>query len=205
MRSEWLQKDGSLHELATLVVKAVHAHGGDDNAARRILKDPVLLAEIAKKVVGPIWEIVGKRYPLEVDWMSLLGQFVGDMSGKGLRLDSGSFNNTGVTQPRYEDEKPLVPYDLCLVHYEEPVSPDAVMEAHTVAGFRDLCTFLCDVPIPPGTDILALGSSRTYETGARRTFVHGRVTLFDQHREVVWINGLYHYDPQYFFLVRIPR
>ena len=141
-------------------------------------------------------------YPLHVDWKSDLPTFIEVM--RRVIPSPDAFVNDGIKQPRFQDAEPVYPYDLKLIHFEQPISPDAIMRDCDVASFRDICTFVAKVDLPQNVEMLALGSYRSYiGSGPARMFV--KADTFTDKIHLGWTPGLYQFDPNYFFLTRVPK
>lgn len=197
---------GRFLEIHKKLIERTISLGGDHEGAsvRKLLSDPALLDEVAKKIVGPIWELVGKTFELNVDWDSSLSNLMArangsvNITGTLFEVDGKPYFNDYVSQGRYR---------YTLVHFENPITFDEVASRFGVAGFRELCAFFSfyfaaspslvvyalDSKIPPHEDCCG-----GYVCGARPQ-VEGKAHITYSTR-----TGKEKFNCSSFFLVRVP-
>lgn len=135
----------ALQGLLDRIILATVASGGQPEWVLRILDDPETARAIGRALVGPVWDMVGQPFDLEVNWdyssyelrkriqetPNLLMQpwlFVDREEKKGFR-----FIDPPASQPK--------PCRYTLMHYEEIVEAKDVLKEQEPAGFRELYAF----------------------------------------------------------------
>ena len=135
----------ALQGLIDRIVLATVACGGQPEWVMRILDDPEIARAVGRVLVGPVWDMVGQTFDLEVNW---------DYSSYELRKRIQEAHKVRM-QPwlfvdreekkgfRFVDPAPSLPTPCryTLVHYEEIVEAKDVLKEHQPAGFRELYAF----------------------------------------------------------------
>ena len=201
LKSSLASEGGVLWEIAKRLAEEVINHGGTDADTRHINANPNLIKKMAKLVVGPVWDLVGKPITLDVDYDTSIGEFCDKAKSSGVILGAELFTHDNPGIPLFFDSPHCRPYkELKLVHFEGDVDADHVRSMYLTAGIRELYTYMQTVKIPHGTLIVAIGSP----LHGRFDEVKGKYPeayIGSSTREIHTTNGKT-IDPRRFLLVR---
>lgn len=203
MSSELISAAGTVFEITKKLVEETMRHGGREQDVRRILNDPTLATALAKKIVGPIWALVGKEVAIDVDvdWET---KFIAFCDRQKLSFSPG-LSIRDITN--FLDIRPTKECRYTLQHFERPMQWKELWHAAEHAGFRELCTYLQAVKLPMGIRIGALQSRWKTRNGAMHpkgyppTFITAE-TCKDHRTHVAWTRQET-YGTNWFYLVRV--
>ncbi|PIT90451.1 MAG: hypothetical protein COU22_02135 [Candidatus Komeilibacteria bacterium CG10_big_fil_rev_8_21_14_0_10_41_13] len=221
---DFVSASGKIHEVLKALQNYVADHGGNPKHVARLLNPQDLKKlgpEIAKVLVGDIWNFVGKEnaVDLEIDWTIPVDELP-DLF-PDIRLDNAIHTAQLVdgTGCLFTDKQPLYQCSYALFCNDEMTNLRTLLNHFYLpgghAGYRELLYFVNQPQLASWTGfprhrVLALGSIGKYnKQKPKRSFPrlehnnhNGNIERFIEARDL--ISGAL-FAPGTFFLVRIPK
>lgn len=131
-RSEYERSAGLVEGFMRPFAQAVFDQGGNDDDIRRVVSDAGLRADVARLVVGPIWQLTQEKASLEIDWDKDLPDVLFDCGGE---ISTRDFSRSG-----WAESRPSQPVNYLLTHFHHPL-PIASLPPWQWAGTRELLAY----------------------------------------------------------------